>query len=199
MRFFMLSENFGQHFTSLSGRLLLLQPKFYDHLFAHEELLNLARHSHGEFVHELDVAWNFVVGDLALTKRPDVFRGRRGVRTEFNPGTEFLTVARIWDADDLHVLDLRMAIEKLFDLAGIDVLPAPDHHIFDASDDVAIALGIERGEITGVHPPSGVDGLGGALGVIPVASHDAVAARQQLTRCARWYNAAVTSDNFNFD
>jgi hypothetical protein len=45
-----------------------------------------------------------------------------------------------------------MAVEEFLDLARIDVLAAADHHVLDAADDVAIALGVDGGEIAGVHP-----------------------------------------------
>ncbi len=76
-----------------------------------------------------------------------------------------------------------MGVEELLDLARVDVLPpAPDHHVLDPADDVAVAVLAHRGQVAGVHPAVGVDGLGGLLRVLPVAQHDRVAPpRTQLT------------------
>ena len=47
-----------------------------------------------------------------------------------------------------------------------------------------VALVVHRREVAGVHPAGAVDRLGGPLGVLPVAEHDAVAARAQLAGLA---------------
>src|SRR4030095_10760544 len=91
-----------------------------------------------------------------------------------------------------------MAVEELLDLAGIDVLAATDDHVLDAADDVAVALVVESGEITGVHPAAGIDGLGGLLGVAPIALHDRIAAGAEFTRRARRDNAAFRVDDLHF-
>ena len=51
-------------------------------------------------------------------------------------------------------------------------------------DDVHVAVAVHHGEVAGVHPPVGVDGLGGALRVVPVADHHRVAAGAQLAGLA---------------
>jgi hypothetical protein len=73
-----------------------------------------------------------------------------------------------------------VGVEELLDLARVDVLPAADHHVLDAADDVAVAVVAHHGQVAGVHPAVGVDRLGGALGVVPVAQHHRVAAGAEL-------------------
>src|SRR5690242_20379546 len=145
--------------TSLS-RLLDLQPEFADGLLAHHELLDLAGDGHREVRHELDVARDLVVGDLALAELADLLGRRALAVAQLDPGADLLAVLRIGHADHLHVLHLGMPVEELLDLARIDVLAAPDHHVLQAADDVDVALLIHGGEVSGVHPAAVVDRLG---------------------------------------
>ena len=61
-------------------RLLRLQPELGDRLLAHDELLDLAGDGHRELGHELDVARDLVVGDLALAELADLLGRRRSGR-----------------------------------------------------------------------------------------------------------------------
>ena len=79
-----------------------------------------------------------------------------------HPGHQLLAVALVGHADHLHVLDVGVGVEELLDLARVDVLAAADHHVLDPPDDVDVAVVVHHGEVAGVHPPVGVDGLGGA-------------------------------------
>jgi hypothetical protein len=90
-------------------------------------------------------------------------------------------------------------IEKFFDLARIDVLAATNDHIFEAPDNVAVAFGVERCQVTGVHPTGDVNGLSGTFGIVPIALHHAVATRQELTRSARGDNTPLSVDNLHLD
>src|SRR3990167_7896026 len=42
---------------------------------------------------------------------------------------------------------LRVAVQKFFDLARVDVFAATDHHVLDAADDVHVALGVHGGQV----------------------------------------------------
>ena len=116
-----------------------------------------------------------------------------------DPGAELLAVAVVGDAEDLHVLDLRMAIEEFLDLARIEVLAAADHHVLDAADDVAIALGVDHGEVAGVHPAVGVEHVGGLLRLVPIAQHHAVAAGAEFAALAARHDAALEIDDLDLD
>src|SRR5690349_8592647 len=88
-----------------------------------------------------------------------------------------------------------MRIEEFLDLAGIDVLSAPDNHVLDAADDVAISLRVDRRDVAGVHPSLGIDGLGSLLRVVPIAFHDGIAARAEFAgKPGRQRLAAFTDD-----
>src|SRR4051795_6630159 len=73
-----------------------------------------------------------------------------------------------------------MRVQELFDLTRIHVFAAANDHVFDAPDDVDVALVVHRGQVPGVHPARRVDRPVGCLRVVPVAEHDAVAAGAQL-------------------
>src|SRR5260370_20737774 len=93
------------------SRLLRLQPQLRDGLLAHHELLDLAGDGHREFGHELDVARDLVVGDLALAELADLL-GRDGLAAmQLDPGADLVAVARIERADHLHILYLGMSVE----------------------------------------------------------------------------------------
>src|SRR5262249_25325042 len=108
------------------------------------EFLNRAGHRHREAVNKFDIARHFVMGDLAVAEGADLFRGRALAVAQAYPGAELLAIAGIGDADHLHVLYLRMAVEKLLDLARVDILAAADHHVLDPPNDVAIASVVNR-------------------------------------------------------
>jgi hypothetical protein len=71
---------------------------------------------------------------------------------EHDPGADLLAVLRVGHAEHLHVLHLGVAVQEFLDLARVDVLAAADQHVLDAADDVAIALGVDGGQVAGVHP-----------------------------------------------
>ena len=121
------------------------------------------------------------MGELAGREGADgVGVERVGAVAELDPGAQLLAVLLVGDADHLHVLDVGVGVEELLDLARVDVLPAADDHVLDPADDVAVAVLAHLGEVAGVHPAVGVDGLGGLLGVVPVAEHHRVAAGAEL-------------------
>src|SRR5262249_26876225 len=139
-----------------------------------------AGHRHRKFVDEFDIAWDLVVRDLAVAERAHFLRRQILARANPDPGAQLLAIAVVGDAEDLHVLDLRMTIEEFLDLARIEVLAAADHHVLDAADDVAIALVVDGGEVAGVHPALGIEHVAGLLRLVPIAEHDAVAAGAEL-------------------
>src|SRR5215831_8182299 len=136
---------------TLSGlRSLQVEPRL-DRL-AHQEFLDLAGHGHREFVDEFHVVRDLVVCDLPVAEGTDLLGGQCFARANPDPGAELFAVTVVGYAKHLHVLDLGMAIEELLDLARIKVLAAADHHVLDAADDVAIALAVDRRQVTSLHP-----------------------------------------------
>src|ERR1700733_2842379 len=135
-----------------SRRLGRLQPQSRLDGFAHHEFLDLAGDGHRKLVDEFDVARDLVVRDLALAEGAYLVGGQALAGPDADPGAQLLAVALVGDAENLHVLDLRMAIQEFLDLARIEVFAAADHQVLDAADDVAIAFVIDDGDIAGVHP-----------------------------------------------
>src|ERR1700688_1057066 len=185
--------------TPASRRLRGLQAELLFDRFPHDKFLDLAGDGHREFVDAFDVARDLVVGDLALAEGADLLGGQRLARANPDPGAEFLAVAVVGDAEDLHVLDLGMAIEEFLDLARVEVLAAADHHVLDAADDVAIAFGVDHGDVARMHPAIGIEHVGGFLRLVPIAEHDAVAAGAEFAAFAAWHHAAVEIDHLDLD
>src|ERR1035437_8380757 len=131
--------------TPPSRRLGRLQSEPRLDRVAHQEFLDLAGDGHRKLVDEFDVARDLVVRDLPLTEAADLVGGQGLAGSRPDPGAELLAVGIVGDAEKLHVLNLRMAVEKFLDLARVEVFTAADHVGLDAADDVAIALLIEDG------------------------------------------------------
>src|SRR5258707_5045075 len=103
--------------ASPSRRLRRLQPELRLDRLAHDEFLDLAGDGHREFVDEFDVARDLVVRDLAVAEGADVLGRQRLAGSRPDPCAELLAVAVVGDAENLYVLNLGMAVEKLLDLA----------------------------------------------------------------------------------
>ena len=122
--------------------------------------------------------------NLALAEGADVVLGGLGAGLGDDPGAEFLAVFLVGHAHHLHVLHLRVAVQKFFNLARVDVLAATDHHVLDAADDVHVALGVHGGQVAGVHPAVGVNGFMRFGGVFPIAVHHRIALGAELATLA---------------
>src|SRR6266851_1283103 len=94
-----------------SGSLLQAKTQFFDHLLAHQEFLDLASDRHWKAIDKFNIARHLVMRDLALAKGPDILRGGGLAVAQADPGTELLAIARVGNADHLHILDLRVAVE----------------------------------------------------------------------------------------
>src|SRR5262245_58611002 len=95
-------------------------------LLAHDELLSLATDGHREAFDELDVARDLVMRDLPVTEFANLVDCRLRAVTQLDPGHDLFAVLQIRHADHLHILDLGMGVQELFDLAWVDVLAAAD-------------------------------------------------------------------------
>src|SRR6516162_11080875 len=137
--------------------------------------------------------------DLALAEGADLFHGDDLSVAQAHPGAELFAVARIRDADDLHVLDLWVAVEKLLDLARVNILAAADHHVFDPAHDVAIAFFVDRREVAGVHPSGRINCLVRFLLVFPIAEHDQIAASQELAGGTARHDPTLDIDDLRLD
>src|SRR5207302_697476 len=55
-----------------------------------------------------------------------------------------------------------------------------DDQLLLAVDDAHVAVGVDGGDVPGVHPALGVDGLGGLLRLVAVAAHHHWPAHEEL-------------------
>src|SRR5258705_1920998 len=176
---------------SKGGVCRALQSEELYGLLAHLDLADLAGDCHREFLDDVDVARDLVVGQLSVRELADGIRVERtSSRLHPDPGTDFLAVPLVRHADHLSVLDVRVGVQKLLDLAGINVLPAADHHVLDASDDVAVAVRPHDRQVAGAQPPVSVDRLARLLLVLPIAEHHRVSARAELAGLAAFDDGA---------
>src|SRR5215471_2969947 len=109
----------------------LAEAELGDGDLPHPELLDLPRYGHRELGREPHVPGDLVGGNLPAAKVPDlVDRGRLAI-AQADPRADLLAVLHVGHADHLHVADARMGVEKLLNLARIDVLAAADDHVLE--------------------------------------------------------------------
>ena len=73
-----------------------------------------------------------------------------------------------------------MGVEELFDLPRVDVLTAPDNHVFQTASDLVVAVFVHLGKVAGVEPTLLVDGRCAGIGQVIVSKHDHGTAGLQL-------------------
>src|SRR3954468_18160445 len=91
------------------------------HDFSHPELLDFAGDRHREFAGEPDIPRDLEGRDLAPTEVAKLFLGRGHALAQPDPGADLFAILAIGNTDDLHVADLFMRVQELFDLARRDV------------------------------------------------------------------------------
>ena len=67
------------------------------------------------------------------------------------------------DSDHGALVDGRVLVEDLLDLARVDVVAAPDDQVFLAVDDEVVAVGVDPRQVAGAEPAV-ADRLGGRVG-----------------------------------
>ena len=97
----------------------------------------------------------------------------------------------------MNVLDVGVPVQELLDLPRIDVLATADDHVLDTPYDVAVSLGVDRREISGMHPTCRIDGLGRTLRVVPVSEHDQIPSSEQFARLAARDDPSIGVDNLD--
>src|SRR5439155_2083303 len=181
-----------------SGRLGFLKLQLVDHALAHDEFLHLAGDGQRHLVDEAHVARHLVVRNLLAAEVLDLCLARLLAWLQHDPRADLLAVLRVRHAEHLYRLHLGVAVEKFLDLAWIDVLSAADQHVLRASDDVAVAFGVDGGQVAGVHPAV-LHHFARSRFIAPVALHHRIAAHAQLACLARRYNVAPLIDDLGFE
>src|SRR5947209_13839123 len=65
-----------------------------------------------------------------------------------------------------------MADEEFLNLAREDIFPAANDHIFEAANNINVALSIHGCQVTRMQPAFAIDGFSGFLGHLVIALHD---------------------------
>ncbi len=137
------------------------------------------------------------MGDAAAAEGSDLLLVTAFALNQPDPGAELLAQLGIGDPHHLHIGDLRVGVEKLLDLAGVDVLSAADDHVLDPPHDIAVALLVDDTDIAGMHPALGVDRFGGPLRIVPIAQHHRITAGAELARDPAWRDPALRVDGLD--
>ena len=95
-------------------------------------------------------------------------------------GHDLLAVLLIRHADDLDIPDRRVGINKFFDLLGVDILAAPDDHVFQTAGDPVSTVCITAGKVAGMEPAFCIHGIPGGFRHFIRALHGVVAPGAEL-------------------
>src|ERR1700692_3797428 len=89
------------------------------------------------------------------------------------------TPLRIGYSEDCYFANRGMSVDDRFDLAGINIFAACDDHVFQAVEDVEIAVRILIADVSRAkHSVSKCESR--VLRIVPIAAHDVGAARDQF-------------------
>src|SRR5579885_1102885 len=177
-----------------------LQAQVFDGLLAQDKLLHLATGGERICIDEQEIAGRFLVADASLAEVPQFLLGQFLAVARAHRGYQFLAKKFIGDAEYLHIGNFGMPDEKLFDLGGEDVFAAANDHIFQAPNNVDIALGIHGGEIAGMQPALAIDRFGSLFGHLVVALHRQETTAAELAALATGNNLLRNRvDNLDLD
>src|SRR5262249_44026622 len=142
----------GPGSLSSLGRRRFLQAKLGYGDLAHAIFLDFTGHRHRKFGRQAPKSRDFERRDLPFPPRLERADVDAGAGLGADPGHAFFSIALARHADPLRLGDVGVRVQELLDLAWINVLPAADHHVFDAPDDLYVAGLVHGREVSGVHP-----------------------------------------------
>src|SRR5262245_45300251 len=146
---------------------LAFLPLFSDELLFRQ----LADRGLGQGVAELQLRGQFVPAELVGQKCTQ-FLKRKGLPRglQLDERLDRLTAVAVWNANDAHLGDGRMFVNRLLDGTRVHVKAAGDDHVLLAIDNVEKTIRIHVADIARQKPA--VDkGGGGVLGRIEIAPH----------------------------
>src|SRR5262249_19989295 len=123
----------------------------------HAELLNLSGDCHWKLCSETDVMRNLVCRDLTTAIIANLIGCRMLSLAKPDPGANLFAVLSIGHANHLYVDDLRVCVQKFFDLPRINVFAAANDHVFETPHDVDVTILAHNRKIACMHPAGGVD------------------------------------------
>src|SRR5690606_32503978 len=124
---------------------------------------------------------DLVARDVLAAVRLDVLERERGALARLDDGGDLLAPARIGDAHDERVDDLRVLLERLLDLFGEDLLTARVDALRAAAHEGDAAVGLDGGEVAREDPALSVrldEALGRLLRILEVAERQVPRARE---------------------
>src|SRR5436190_1475715 len=83
-----------------------------------------------------DVTWNLECRDLPPAEVADFILSCGMTLPQANPGAHDFSVFLIRNSDDLHIAHLGVRVQKLLDLARINILAASNDHVLQSADDI---------------------------------------------------------------
>ena len=102
----------------------------------------------------------------------------------------------VGDSDDRRLDDVGVRVERLLDLAGVDVVATTDDQVLRAVDDGEVPVGIHLTDVTGLEPAVD-DGLGGRVRTVPVAQCEACPRNANLSRFFRANRVKLFAQEFD--
>src|SRR5690348_14135724 len=135
----LLARSAGSRPGDFSCSDLRCKTKLVDHPLAHDELLDLAHDCHWARIDEANVSRYLIVRDPVLTEFLDLLLAYLHARSNLHPCAEHFSQSWIRYTEACHRLDHGVSEEELLDLPRINVLSAPNDHVLDPADDVAVS------------------------------------------------------------
>src|SRR5579864_7518652 len=122
-------------------------------LLGDEAPLHLAGRRPRDLVHQVEFPRHLEIGELLPAKLGQLLLGHR--RRHHHRRRHLLAPGRMGNAEGHRLLDGRMRLEHLIDLARRDLLPAAVDHLLDPSQQPDISAFVERALVAGSEPSLG--------------------------------------------
>src|SRR5271169_103276 len=129
--------------------------------------LHLAADRERKALHEAHVAGHLVMRNSAAAELPNFFLSGHHAVAQPDAGANGLAIPRVRHADHGDVEYRWMTIQEFLNFPRRNVLAAADDHVLHATNNVAVTLLVDEGQIAGVHPATFVDRFARALGIPP--------------------------------
>ena len=163
--------------------------------FLPDLLGNLARRYPRQFIHDMELAGYLIEGQIVLQELLELADiDLCSLMDTVEAGTD-LTAELILNANDSHLMNPGELVDKLLDLARIDIFAHADNHILDAVDNVDIAIFVGSGHIARMEPATAHD-IMRHIGKIPIAKYHIIAFDDKLAQLAARNLLSLVIDEF---
>ena len=168
-------------------------------LLSHYVFLDFSWYCQGILSHELDIFWNFVMGNATFAVIKNLFCCHFVMfqTLNFDDCNNLLTKFFIRNSNNLSILHSIHFKQKVFNLLWIHVFTSSDDHIFFSSDNWQVSFFIKNCHITWFHP-SILNWFLCCSFISPVWEHDMPAFGQELSGFSNLNGFSVLIDDFGF-